>query len=244
MDILKLSTLYFLPMFSPPPMLGTLYIVATPIGNLEDLTRRAIRILGEVDAILCEDTRVTAKLLASIEVKKPLVTFHQHSDTRAIREIVARLEAGESLALVSDAGTPGISDPGGKLVEAVLEAFGKEAKIVPIPGVSAVTTLLSVSGFPSDKFVFRGFPPQKNGRSSYFREVAATEETVVFYESTHRIHKTLEELLPLVGDRPCVVGRELTKQFETLYRGTIPEVTAQLQKGSIKGEFVIVLRSL
>ncbi|OGL66452.1 16S rRNA (cytidine(1402)-2'-O)-methyltransferase [Candidatus Uhrbacteria bacterium RIFCSPHIGHO2_01_FULL_63_20] len=222
-------------------MPGTLYVVATPIGNLSDLSDRAKRTLSSVDAVLCEDTRVTAKLLAVIGAKRTLVSLHQHSDERKLKEVVARLEAGESLALVTDAGTPGISDPGGILVEAVVAALGDEARIIPIPGPSALVTALSVSGFPSDRFAFLGFPPHKKGRQTYFKELAGIETTVVLYESTHRILKTLRELEQAVSKRPVVVCRELTKLHETVYRGTASEVTKRLESTSIRGEFVIVV---
>jgi 16S rRNA (cytidine1402-2'-O)-methyltransferase len=223
-------------------MSGTLYIVATPIGNLEDMSERAKAALTCVSAILCEDTRVSSKMLARYEIKKTLISFHQHSELSKTAEIIDRLRAGESLALITDAGTPSISDPGGKLVEAVVNEL-PEVAIVPIPGASAIITALSVSGFPADKFVFLGFPPQKKGRAKYFKELAEEHHTVVIYESTHRIFKTLEALEETVGDRPIMVARELTKLHETLYRGTTASVTEQLKSTSIKGEFVIVIRA-
>lgn len=224
-----------------PPELGTLYVVATPIGNLTDLSVRALETLASVDAILCEDTRVTSKLLAVAKVEKTLIAFHQHSDDRRTAEIIERLRNGESLALVTDAGTPAISDPGGKLVERVVKEFGADAKVIPIPGPSAVIAALSVSGFPADRFLFLGFPPHKKGRQGYFKEVAAFDGTVAFYESTHRIMKTLDELGTLIGTRPIVVCRELTKLHETTYRGSAAEVTKMLNETSIKGEFVVVV---
>src|SRR3989338_5963650 len=211
----------------------TLYILATPIGNLGDITQRAKETLASVDAILCEDTRVTSKLLAVIGVQKTLVSFHHHSDGLKTQEVLARLKRGESLALVTDAGTPGISDPGGKLVEAVVRML-PEVAIIPIPGVSAVVAALSISGFPTDAFLFLGFPPHKKGRAGYFKRVAESEVATVFYESTHRILKTLAELQAVIADRPLVVCRELTKMYETTYRGTATEVTAALNSTSIK----------
>ncbi len=227
----------------------TLYIVATPIGNLSDMTERGKATLGLVDAILCEDTRVTSKLLAAYGIRRTLVAYHQHSDTKRTNEILAMLREGKSLALVTDAGTPGISDPGGMLVEAVVNEFGSDVAIVPIPGPSAVIAALSVSGFPADEFVFLGFPPHKKGRQSFFKRVAAIESTIVMYESTHRILKTLGEIDEAMreamgvknSERKLVVCRELTKMYETIYRGTAAEVTEQLKKTSMKGEFVIVL---
>lgn len=221
--------------------MAKLFVVATPIGNLADLSERAKNTLATVDAILCEDTRVTGKLLFLIGLKKPLISYHQHSDQRKVEEILSLLEDGKSLALVTDAGTPGISDPGGKLVEAVVARFGSEVVISPIPGPAAVIAALSISGFPADEFLFLGFPPHKKGRQKFFDRVAAAKSTVVFYESTHRILKTIAELGAKINERPLVVGRELTKLHETIYRGTAGEVTEQMKNGSIKGEFVVVL---
>jgi|SRR3989338_8228226 len=219
-----------------------LYIVATPIGNLEDITLRALEILQSVDLILCEDTRVTSKLLAHYEIKKPLQSYHQHSKLAKVERILEALEEGKNIALVSDAGTPGISDPGGMLVEAVAKRFSDSVVVVPIPGANAALAVLSVSGFPTDRFLFLGFPPHKKGRKTFFDEVAAREETQVFYESKHRIEKALTELAARLGDRPIVVARELTKQFETIYRGTAAECLAKLQHDKILGEFVVVIR--
>ncbi len=221
---------------------GSLYVVATPIGNLSDVTARSKEILSTVDAILCEDTRVTSKLLASLAIKKTLIAYHQHSDDVRVDEILARLAKGQSLALVTDAGTPGISDPGGKLVHSIVIGL-PDVAIIPIPGPCAAIAALSVSGFPTDRFVFLGFPPHKKGRMTYFKELAEREETVVFYESTHRIEKTLAELEARIGDRQVVVCRELTKLHETTYRGTVAEVTAALKATSIRGEFVIVCKN-
>jgi len=221
----------------------TLYIVATPIGNLKDITLRAIEVLRSVDLILCEDTRVTAKLLARYDIQKPLQSYHQHSKLARTEQIFRLLEEGKNIALVSDAGTPGISDPGGMLVEAVAEKFGDDVVVVPIPGANAALAALSVSGFPTDRFIFLGFPPHKKGRKTFFDEVAAREETQVFYESKHRVEKALAELATRLGDRPIVVARELTKQFETLYRGTAGECLGQLCEDKILGEFVVVVKA-
>lgn len=214
---------------------GTLFVVGTPIGNLGDITRRAVQTLRDVDVVCCEDTRVTAKLLAAYEIKKPLLSLHEHSDDATIAKVVAMLAEGKCAAYVSDAGTPGVSDPGGKLVAAVATAGHR---VEPIPGPSALTAALSVAGFPTEPCTFVGFPPHKKGRNTFFADVAGREEAVVLYESTHRIEKTLA-VLP--QDRVALVGRELTKLHETLYRGTIAQVTEQLTKTSSKGEFVIVL---
>ena len=214
---------------------GTLYIVATPIGNLEDLTLRAREVLSGVDAVLCEDTRVTMNLLSAIDSKVKTFTLHQHTEESKINTIVQKLLLGESMAFVSDAGTPNVSDPGGKLVQLAI-AVG--IKVVPIPGVSAVTTALSVCGFPADHFTFLGFPPHKKGRNTYFDEVAKIEHTIVLYESKHRIEKTLAQL---PTGRLLCVGREMTKMFEAFYRGTPAQILEQIQASSSKGEFVIIV---
>lgn len=221
--------------------LGSLYIVGTPIGNLSDITLRAKQILSEVDVILCEDTRVTQHMLHAYELKKTLMSYHQHSDDLRVKEIAKLLEEGKSLALVTDAGTPGISDPGGRLVEALLEMFGDDLAIIPIPGVSAVATALSISGFPADEFVFLGFPPHKKGRQTFFKRLDTINSTIAYYESTHRIEKSMSELAESVGERPVVVCRELTKMHETIYRGTAQEVTNKLKSTSVKGEFVVLI---
>ncbi len=224
-------------------MAGKLYIVATPIGNLQDITLRAVEVLKSVDLVLCEDTRVTKKLLDRFGITVPLLSYHQHSTLEKADRIASLLREGKILALVSDAGTPGISDPGNKLVEEIVKAPGADVSVVPVPGASAVVAALSISGFPCDRFVFLGFPPAKNKRKKFFETVLASEITAVFYESTHRIIKTLVEMDAMNQDkgRRVVVCRELTKQFETVYRGSVNEVVAGLQKGMTKGEFVVVL---
>ena len=224
-------------------MSGVLYIVATPIGNLGDITLRATEVLKSVDLILCEDTRVAQKLLARFDIKKSLESYHQHSTLWKTDYILSLMEEGKNLALVSDAGTPGISDPGNQLVQAIIKKFGDGAKIVPIPGANAAIAALSVSGFATDKFIFLGFPPAKNKRKKYFQELLASEYAATFYESSFRILKTLSEINELNSDksRQIVVCRELTKAFETIYRGTIAEVIAKIKKDPLKGEFVAVL---
>ncbi len=225
---------------------GILYIVATPIGNLKDTTLRAIETLKEVDLILCEDTRQTIKLLSHYEISKPLVSYFQHSKISKIDYIIEQLEKGKKMALVTDAGTPGISDPGGKLVE-IIKTQLPSCEIIPIPGASALITALSISGFPADKFVFMGFPPHKKGREKFFRKIAEAEYPVVLYESVHRILKTLSELNRVLHASRfmshIVVCRELTKKFETIYRGNPDEIinTLQSDKNNLKGEFVVVL---
>ncbi len=246
---------------APEP--GKLYIVATPIGNLGDITLRALETLKAVDIILCEDTRVSKNLLNHYQIKKPLLSYHHHSDAKKVKEIKQLLEGGKNLALVTDAGTPGISDPGNMLVSVIasgakqshgLRSSGpngiatssstprNDTVIIPIPGPSAVVTALSISGFPTDKFLFLGFPPHKNKRKKYFEEVASAEHTVIFYESGHRITKCLGELTAVLAPtQQVVVCRELTKKFETIYRGTILEVAEKMQDE--RGEFVIVINS-
>ena len=218
-----------------------LYIVTTPIGNLEDFSPRAQRILNEVDFIACEDTRVTKKLTDHFNIQKSLISFHAQSSAVKMKEILDLLQEGNDLALVSDAGTPGINDPGGKLIEEALKLFGDEISIIPIPGPSALTTILSISGFPAELFTYLGFPPNKKGREKFFKNIVQTEETVVFLESTYRIIKALETLKELMPNRKIVVGRELTKLYESVYRGTSEEVLEKIKKGSTKGEFVVVL---
>jgi 16S rRNA (cytidine1402-2'-O)-methyltransferase len=223
--------------------MGKLYIIATPIGNLEDVTLRALRILKEVDLVLCEDTRQTRKLLDRYEIKTPTLSYHQHSKLQKIEQIIELLRNGKSLAMVSDAGTPAISDPGGKLVEEILLALRDGAAIIPIPGPSAVTAAASISGFPTDKFLFLGFPPHKKGRNKFFQRIAESDLTTIFYESTHRIFKSMEELRTAAGERQIVVCRELTKMFETTYRGTVSEVIEKLKADTTKGEFAVVVRA-
>lgn len=220
--------------------MAKLYIVATPIGNLEDITLRAVRILNEVDLILAEDTRVTKKLLERYNIKKPLLSYHRHSKLNRLDLIAEELEQGKNLALVSDAGTPGISDPGAELITYLLEKI-QGLKIIPIPGASAFASALSISGFDSSNFIFLGFPPHKKGRQTFFDEISKSEYTQVFYESPHRIIKALESLVQLLPERKIMVARELTKQFETIYRGTAQEILEELKRVQIRGEFVVVV---
>lgn len=220
-------------------MSGTLTIVATPIGNLEDVTARAVRVLREADAIACEDTRVTSKLLAHLDIAKPLVSVHEHTNPRAVVALVDRLKKGERIAYVCDAGTPGMNDPGCKLVAAAYEAG---VRIEPIPGPSALTAAISVCGFAMDEFTYIGFIPHKKGRETLFKEMAEREAPTVFLESTHRIMKTLETLAKhLDPERVIFVGRELTKLHETLYRGMITDIVQQLEGTSTKGEFIVII---
>ncbi|MCK5476140.1 MAG: 16S rRNA (cytidine(1402)-2'-O)-methyltransferase [Candidatus Pacebacteria bacterium] len=221
--------------------MSNLYIIATPIGNLEDITLRALRVIKEADLILCEDTRHTKRLLDKYEIIAQTMSYHQHSKISKIDKIVGLLESGKNLALVSDAGTPGISDPGNKLVEYLVENK-IDVNIIPIPGPSAVVSALSISGFPTDNFVFLGFVPHKKGRQTFFKNIANEKRTVVFYESPHRIRKALESMKEYLPEKEIVVCRELTKIYETIYRGTPGEVTKKITPEQIKGEFVLVVR--
>lgn len=221
-----------------------LYIISTPIGNLEDISKRALRILSGVDLVLCEDTRVTRKLLDRYKIDTPTLSYHQHSKLKKVDYILKLLDKGKDLALVSDAGTPGVSDPGNKLIQKIVEN-NAPVKIVPIPGPSAVTAAASIAGFPMDRFLFLGFPPTKRKRKKFFEQVVASKYPVILYESPHRILKTLNELAVILSDseesRQIMVCRELTKKFETTYRGTIEEVIKQIEKDKIKGEFVVII---
>lgn len=221
--------------------MANLYIVATPIGNLEDISQRALFILEEADLILCEDTRVTQRLLNHFEIKTPTLSYHQHSKITKINEIIKELEQGKNIALVSDAGTPGISDPGNKLIKEVVNKLKNDIKIIPIPGASAVTTIASISGFSMEKFCFMGFPPSKNKRKKFFKDIVSLNYPVVLYESPYRIIKTLEELKDINAKLDIVVGREFTKLFETIYRGNIGKVIDELKNGKIRGEFTILI---
>lgn len=227
--------------------MSTLYIVATPIGNLEDLSFRALRILSEVDLILCEDTRVTKKLLDRYQIKTSTLSYHQHSKLKKVDYILELFKKGKNLALVSDAGTPGISDPGNKLISEIMRQLGIQVKIIPVPGPSAVTVAASISGFPIDKFIFFGFPPTKKKRKKFFEEMMNSKYPVIFYESPYRIMKSLRDLRETDAKqnakqtRKIVVARELTKKFETIYRGTIEKVIKEIEKDKIKGEFVVVV---
>ncbi len=219
-----------------------LYIVATPIGNLEDITLRAINALSNADLILAEDTRITRTVLVRYNIKKEILSYHQHSGFKKIDRIIELLKEGKNLALVTDAGTPGINDPGGFLINEALKAI-PDLKIVPIPGPNAAIAALSISGFPTDEFVFLGFPPHKKGRQTFFKNISDIDSTIVFYESKHRILKALENLEKFsgIGNRKMVIARELTKQFETIYRGTLAEIKLRLTEKNLLGEFVVVV---
>lgn len=221
----------------------TLYVIGTPIGNLEDVTLRALRVLKEVDLVLCEDTRVTKRLLSKYEISTPTLSYHAQSKLSKVEKIFSLLEEGKNLALVSDAGTPCISDPGSLLIMQVREKFGDTVAIVPLPGPSAVTAALSVAGISVAEFTFLGFLPHKKGRETLFKEIADSERVMVFYESTHRIEKALESLEKFCGgERGIIVGREITKIYEEFVRGTTTEVRDFFKKhpDHIRGEFVVI----
>ena len=219
-----------------------LYVVATPIGNLEDITIRAINALSNSDLILAEDTRVTKILLDRYNIKKEILSYHQHSGFKKIDRIIELLVQGKNLALVTDAGTPAINDPGSYLVNEALKAI-PDLKIVPIPGPNAAIAALSISGFPTEEFVFLGFPPHKKGRQTFFKNISEIKSAVVFYESKHRILKALENLEKFseIGTRQIMIARELTKQFETIYWGTLAEIKPRLTDKNLLGEFVVVI---
>ena len=218
---------------------GILYIVATPIGNLEDITLRALRILKEVELVACEDTRVTRKLLNHYSIATSAIAYHQHSDDTKIKKIIDEILVGKNIALVTDAGTPGVSDPGNILVEA---AIAENIVVLPIPGASALASIISVAGIDMQQFTFLGFPPHKKGRETYFKKVAASEIPVIYYESPHRVIKNLEMLQKFVPEKKIILGRELTKMFEEVVRGSIEETLKYFQDNppKIKGEFVII----
>lgn len=218
---------------------GKLYIVATPIGNLADFTFRAKEILETVDLVACEDTRHTGILLKHYSIDTPKLSFHSHSGQAKVDKIMAYLKAGRNVGLVADAGTPGISDPGYVLVQAALEAG---VEVIPIPGPSAVVTALCASGLPTDKYLYLGFLPVKKGRQTLFKKIAESEYTVVFYESPHRLKKTLEQMGEFLDkDAKIAVAKELTKIYENYYRGTLKEVLAELPD-NVKGEYVVMVR--
>lgn len=222
---------------------GILYIVATPIGNLEDITLRALRVLKEVDCILCEDTRTTKKLLDKYDIHTKTMSYHAHSTNAKESAIIRLLTEGQNLALVSDAGTPCISDPGVLLVANIYKELGDDAHVVPIPGASALISSLSASGVSAANFTFLGFLPHKKGRATIFKEIAQAENAIVFYESTHRIMKTLLSLDETIGERHIVIAREVTKQFEEFVRGTPKEVLKHFTSNNEKqrGEFVVIV---
>jgi len=232
--------------------MATLYVVGTPIGNLEDITLRALRALKEADLIFAEDTRVTKKLLAHFEIGTPVARTHTRDEKRAAAEIISVLESGKNVAVVSDAGTPGISDPGAMLVQKVREHFcatpgvAQEVKIESVPGPSALTAALSIAGVPIHDFVFLGFLPHKKGRETLFKEIAASERTMIFYESPHRILKALESLEKFAPSKKVTIARELTKIHEEIKSGTPAELLEffKTNEEKVRGEFVVFVNSL
>jgi 16S rRNA (cytidine1402-2'-O)-methyltransferase len=225
------------------PVPGVLYLVATPIGNMEDITLRGIDVLREVDVVAAEDTRHTRILFRRHDIETPLTSYHEHNERAKAAQLLRKLEKGESIAVVSDAGTPGISDPAYRLVS---QAVNGGVSVVPIPGASSVLAALTISGLPTDRFVFEGFLPwKKGGRTRRLTELAAEKRTVVFFESPHRILRLLAELEDLWGPRQVAVARELTKRFEEVIRGTAGSVRARLEeRGKPRGEFVVVVEGL
>ncbi|GAB4127102.1 MAG: 16S rRNA (cytidine(1402)-2'-O)-methyltransferase [Ignavibacteriales bacterium] len=218
--------------------MSVLYVVSTPIGNMQDITLRAIETLKNVDFIICEDTRETNKLLNHFGIKKDLISSNAQTETRKIEDILQRISSGKSAALVSDAGTPCISDPGVRLVNAAIK---QNIKVVPVPGVNAAITALSISGIPTDSFVFEGFLPQKKGRQKKLAELSEEPRTIVLYESVYRIEKLIHELNQYMPERQISVCRELTKMFEEIWQGLPSEVISSLSAKTIKGEFVVVI---
>lgn len=222
---------------------GTLYIVATPIGNLKDITYRAVEVLQTVDLVLCEDTRTSKTLLKHYDITTPVQSYHAHSNKEKHQHIVSLLESGKNIALISDAGTPGISDPGSLLVMTIHQSE-KDIPVIPIPGPSALITLLSVSGFTGNEFTFLGFVPHKKGRETFFASLSEYEHSVIFYESSHRILKTLDAIKTQYEDHYIVhIGREMTKLFETYISGSPSEIYTFIEKDTNqqKGEFVVLL---
>lgn len=219
--------------------MAKLYIVPTPIGNLKDMTFRAIEVLKEVDLILAEDTRTSGVLLKHFEIDTPMLSHHMHNEHKTVNSIVKRIQGGETMALISDAGTPAISDPGFLLVRACIEA---DIEVDCLPGATAFVPALVNSGFPNDRFIFEGFLPQKKGRQTKFKNLAEETRTIIFYESPHRLTKTLSQIIEFFGaDRQVSVSRELTKLHEETIRGTAEEVLQHYTEKPPKGEIVIVV---
>ena len=217
---------------------GQLFVIGTPIGNLEDITLRAISTLKNVDIILAEDTRNSKKILDAHNIDTKMMSYHDHSSEKEIKKIVDLLRNGKQLALISDAGTPTISDPGYGLIR---DCIRNEIGIVPIPGVSSITAAMSISGLPSDSFTFVGFLPQKKGRLKKIKDLQKLDNTIILFESPFRLEKTLNQLLEYLGDRTAVVGRELTKLYEEVIRGNLSDIIMHFSKSKVKGEIVIMI---
>jgi 16S rRNA (cytidine1402-2'-O)-methyltransferase len=217
---------------------GALYIVSTPIGNLEDITRRAVTILSSVDLIAAEDTRTTRVLLDHLGIRKALVSYFSYNERRRAGELIASLRQGSAVAVVTDAGTPGISDPAYVVIREAVEAG---IVVIPVPGASALLAALIISGLPTDRFVFEGFLPVKKGRKTRFEALAGETRTIVMYESPHRIEKTLREVLQFMGDRQVALVREVTKKFEEVRRGPVSRVCEEIKVRPPRGEYVLVV---
>ncbi len=218
---------------------GILYVVSTPIGNLEDMTLRALRILKEVDLIAAEDTRRTGLLLKHFGIHTPLTSFFEANEFKKMNYVLSKLEKGEQVALVSDAGTPGVSDPGFRLVRKAIE---RGIEVVPVPGPSAVITALSISGLPTDSFIFIGFLPHKlKKRKDILKQLEEERETLICYESPHRISESLKDILETLGDREIVLARELTKAYEEIFRGKVSEILTRIGERRLKGEITLVI---
>jgi 16S rRNA (cytidine1402-2'-O)-methyltransferase len=221
-------------------MAGTLYLVSTPIGNLEDITHRAVRLLGEVEVIACEDTRHTRKLLNHYGINTRTISYHEHNERERAAELIKQLKRGSDVAVVSDAGTPGISDPGFRLARLAIE---NEVRVVPVPGASALITALVASGMPTDEFFFGGFLPARSGaRRARLSELRSIPATLIFYEGPHRIAATLKDARDILGEREAVVARELTKMHEEIARGRLSELAARFSSAqSARGELVLII---
>ena len=217
---------------------GALYIVSTPIGNLDDITLRAIKVLGGVDVVAAEDTRKTGFLLEHLGIRKPLVSYFSYNEARRVPELMKTLLSGKSVAVVTDAGTPGISDPAYSVIR---EAVAAEIPVIAVPGASALLAALISSGLPTDRFVFDGFLPVKKGRKTKFERLRGEERTIILYESPHRVLRTLEDIHKHLGDRNIAVARELTKKFEEVIRGKVSLVIESLRKRVLKGEYVVLV---
>jgi 16S rRNA (cytidine1402-2'-O)-methyltransferase len=218
---------------------GTLYIVSTPIGNLEDITLRALRILKEVDLIAAEDTRHTSHLLKHYDIHTPLTSYFEGNELKKKEFILSKLKHGDRIALVSDAGTPGISDPGFRLIQLAIE---NQIPVVPIPGPSALISALSIAGLPTDAFLFKGFLPHKSKkRQDLLKQLKEVRETLIFYESPHRLAETLKDILETLGDREMVLTRELTKVYEEVLRGRVSQIRSQIGERKLKGEITLVI---
>ena len=216
-----------------------LYIVPSPIGNLADITYRAVKVLEEVDLILAEDTRTSGVLLKHYNINKPVTPYHQHNEHKVLQHLLQQLQAGKTMAIITDAGTPGVSDPGFLLVR---ECIREGVRVECLPGATAFVPALVNSGIPMNRFSFEGFLPLKKGRHTLFTQLAQDERTIVFYESPQRLVKTLEEIIKYFGpDRPCCVSRELTKMFEENKRGTLQEVHDYFKEKGVKGEIVVIV---